>query len=199
MRSLRREERIFLKAFLASCAVLGSIGVVAASCLDRDRSSPSEPPFVQTTGATSSASNAEDAGAPPAAELSESTSTAAPPPPEDTSAAEADAGARPDAAPRIASAPDVADAGAPTAADAGAPAQAPAARAIIDAGAPPPPPVSTYMGPSFSAGAGPFATEPPSYGASAWEANPEAGAGPFTTERNMPGVWIFYGVPPPPQ
>jgi hypothetical protein len=41
-------------------------------------------------------------------------------------------------------------------------------------------------GPSFSAGAGPFATEPPWWGATAFESNPEAGAGPFTTERPWP-------------
>lgn len=35
-------------------------------------------------------------------------------------------------------------------------------------------------------GAGNFISEPPRFGASAWEANPEAGAGPFTTERNVP-------------
>lgn len=45
--------------------------------------------------------------------------------------------------------------------------------------APPPHPMS-------SMGAGTFISEPPSFGASSWEANHEAGAGPFTTERNVP-------------
>jgi hypothetical protein len=56
--------------------------------------------------------------------------------------------------------------------------------------------------PDPNAGAGRFTTEAPPWSASALTSDPNAGAGPFTTEWNIPGFgvwpyWPSYGPTPP--
>lgn len=94
--------------------------------------------------------------------------------------------------------------------DAGAPPETTEVEDAGDAGAPPP--EDPWRGPSFSAGAGRFLTEPPPWAASTFTPNPEAGAGlvtspppwaastftpnseagagEFTTERNTPAPFV---------
>ena len=93
---------------------------------------------------------------------------------------------------REASAPDAGDAGAAQARDPWAPPS-------MSAGAGPFSTQAPYYGasawvPNPNAGAGRFTTEAPPWAASAFESNPTAGAGAFTTEWNIPayGVWPYW-------
>jgi hypothetical protein len=95
----------------------------------------------------------------------------------------------------------VADGGAPRADIPGPDAEAPDATPMttasgerdagVDAAGPQAPP----PGPSFSAGAGRFLTEPPPGGASSFVSNPDAGAGTFLTTPTDPYSGSSYKPP----
>lgn len=216
MRPLRRYERVFLKALGASFAVLGAVGVIAASCLERN-GGPSEAGIVETTSGVSTINDStggpvgiDDAAAPAAPSESEPAGTTTL-----TSAQideETDAGPRaplaghadhesydPNARPEpplsswVAGLRDGGAEEAPSTASA-ATSAAPADAGVsglqaVDGGFPPPAPQAFLGG-----GAGPFLTEPPPNQASAMTPNPEAGAGPFTTERPWPPGPVVFGA-----
>lgn len=71
-------------------------------------------------------------------------------------------------------------------------------QAEAEAGAPAPESTTQPFQPTFSSGAGQFATEPPIYAASAMPPpGPDDGAGRFDTERDLPGGIVYYGVGAP--
>jgi hypothetical protein len=200
---MRPRDRTILRGVLAAVVLGTGAAAIGASCLARDAARRAE--YVATelgrermTGGAQPPTLRWDA--PPPAAPPAAPAPAPPPPaeePEEPVATTETTGAEVPTSPQVAPPAHPAQ---PTMADPVAPLDVPPPQTdaptgdtggtdggltTADAGttAPQAPP---YYGPSFSAGAGPFLTEPDPFGASAFESNPNAGAGPFTTERPWP-------------
>jgi hypothetical protein len=218
--------RVLLQAAFVSAVVGGTAAAIVTTCGGhdeeaREREQLPSAPTLTSAGMPPPADvpRAAEPLPPPRADIPDADAPGMAPPPAPT--AELPMRPEPDAAVEVA---ETLDAGAPVLEDGGAmtAAEREEEDAGVDAGSPY---EALFRGPSFSAGAGEFLTEPPRWGASAWTPNPdagagtflttpdpwaasamtpnpEAGAGPFTTERNTPGDYLFlppfFFIPAPP-